>query len=393
MADRVRVNRIDLLKALQAVQPGLALGDTIAQSACFVFRNGRVITFNDEVACRFRTPLPKEFTGAVQSRQIVQTLELFKDDEDVDVEITADRFIIRGRGRKEVGVRLEADILLPYEVVERPENSAWKDLPQEFSEALKLVQEAAGRKVEEFLTVCVHVHPDWLEACDRLQVTRYRLKTGAKEPFLVRKSSIQHIVPLGMTEFAETESWVHFANPAGLIFSCRRYTEPFMDVTPLLDFRGERIVLPRGLDEATKIGEVFTSEDKDNNRVLVQLRDEEMIVRGEGTSGYAVVPVPCKYRGPAMEFRVSPALLRKLVELHNEGELGETKFGHRLRIDGEKWTYLTSLGTSDKPKPKEKERKKAKDEAPAERNGDHRAGDHEREPAGRRDEYDREIPY
>ena len=53
---------------LEAVSPGLATREAIEQSSCFVFKDGRVMTFNDEVACSIDCELG--FDGAVAAKPL-----------------------------------------------------------------------------------------------------------------------------------------------------------------------------------------------------------------------------------------------------------------------------------------------------------------------------------
>lgn len=349
----IRINRNELLRVLGAVSPGLSPKDIVEQSACFAFRNGWVMTFNDEVSARIKTGLPKEFVGAVHADSFFKVLTKLPEEE-VELEPDGGELRVRGK-RRRAGIRMEADIVLPIEHVERP--TEWTELPENFLEAVRIVQESAGRNEEEFVTVCVNIAPRWIEACDRMQATRYKIRTGVEKPFLVRAVALKHITSTEMTEIAETESWVHFRNPSGLILSCRRYNEEFPDLAPALDYQGEAAVLPKGLTEAADLASIFTGEDKDSDYVSVELSEGRLRVRGEGSKGWASSDVKLAYHGRALAFRVSPKLLVELVNKHNECELGPDK----LKVTGERWVYVTGLippeggGAADEPEPEREE--------------------------------------
>lgn len=342
------VTRADFLRVLETVRPGLSPKDAIQQSTSFVFIKGRAVTFNGEVACRMPSGLPKEFTGAVQADPLLQVLGRLKEDQ-IDVGAEEGEFRVIGE-RRRAGIRMEADIVLPLEVIERPGD--WIELHREFLEAVRIAQASAGKDQDDFMSVCVHVHPDWIEACDRFQATRYRIDTGVKEPFLVRRDSVKHITALGMTEMSETESWVHFRNPAGLVLSCRRFVDKFPATDHLWTHRGEKAVLPPELADAAGLAGIFSAEDKDNNMVLVQLKEGRVRITGEGTLGWASETSKIAYHGQPLEFRVPPSLLAELVKEHNECEIGDNK----LRVEGGKWTYITCLSQPKEPKAK-KEKK------------------------------------
>lgn len=363
-----RINRGEFLATIEMVHPGLSTKDLIQQSSCYVFQQGWVLTFNGEVACRTKTPLPPEFEGAVPADELLKCLNNLQDDF-VVIGKEDNKLNIRNEtSRKRLWIRMEPEILLPIEEVERPE--AWVRVPEDFDAAMRQVHKAAGNNKEEFLTVCVHIHPDWLEACDRFQACRYTIKTGASRPFLVREESIRHIVSLGMTKMGETDHWVHFRNQR-LIYSCRRHLEQFPDLSQLFAFRGEPNVLPSGGVDAAKLASVFSGEDKDNNKIMVQLSSTGMLVRGEGTNGGAEVDLEMKYKGEPTAFRINPQLLIELITNHSENgcEIGPGK----LRITGEKWVYVTVLGKLKEEKSERKpdeetppKKKRRAEEAPEE---------------------------
>lgn len=335
------VNRETLLHQLESVQPGLSSREIIEQSSCFVFKDGNVITYNDEVACTHKSAL--EVTGAVQAGPLVSILRKLPDD-DLSISVDGGELVIEGK-RRRAALRLEAEVLLPVDKVEKP--GKWRALGEDFLEAINLVQHCASKDESQFQLTCIHLHPDHIEACDNFQVTRVRFKTGVAKATLVRRDSIKHIVTLGMTEFSESETWIHFRNPGGLVLSCRRYMESFPDTTPILSFKGHPITLPKGLGDAADRASVFSGEAAEDNQVLVELRTGKLRVKGIGASGSFQEIKKLKYDGPALAFQIAPELLIELTKKHNDAEITEG----RLRVDGGKWSYVTCLSlpsTKDK---------------------------------------------
>lgn len=203
-----RINRATLLEILLRVAPGLSSRDFIEQSSCFAFTGGWVATFNDEICCRTKTGFDADFVGAVHAQSLLRVLENMSEDE-VDLNATAKELVVIGK-RKKAGIRMESEIILPVEQVEPPES--WTPIPEDFGVALKTVAAAAGTNDEEFMTVCIHITPEFMEACDRRQATRYTLATGVSRPFLVRAKSIIHVADRAMLKIGETDNWVHLRN-------------------------------------------------------------------------------------------------------------------------------------------------------------------------------------
>lgn len=352
-----RVNREKFLHTLESVQPGLSPREIIEQSSCFVFKGGEVFSYNDEVACRCNTDLPEEVEGSVQADPLLNILRKLPEDE-IEIEVGETEFLVKGK-KRQAGIRMEKEILLPVGSVERPKK--WSPLHEHFAEAVGIVQQCAGKDESQFSLTCVHIHPEWVEACDNFQLCRWEMATGLKKSTLVRQSAIKHITSLGVTEFSETSNWLHFRT-GSLVFSCRRYVEDFPDLAGILEV-GEAIKtsLPKGLADAADKAAVFSAENTDNNQIFLSLSQGRLKVRGEGVSGWYWETKRMNYDGPPLEFYISPELLIDLLKRHTDCLLST----ERLKVDTGSYTYVSCLGAvRDKEQESEelpaKKRKKVK---------------------------------
>jgi hypothetical protein len=331
----MRINRQELLHKLETVSPGLAKRENIEQSACFVFQNGKVITYNEEIACT--NDIDLGFEGAVTAAPLLALLTKMKED-DIEIEATAAELLIKGK-RKRAGVTLQAEITLPVDGIDQP--SEWSRLPEDFSEAVDIVQQCATDTHANWHLTCVHIYPEWMEACDNYQLIRFPIKTGVTRPTLVKREAVRHIAGLGMVEIAATKTWLHFRNPAGLVFSCRRYIEALNDMTANLEVPGgARATLPGGLADAVDLAEVFTAENSDNNNVRIELRPGKMLINGIGSHGWYKEQKEVKYDGVPIQFLIAPKLLVEISKRTQECEIN----AERLKIDGGRFTYVTCLG-------------------------------------------------
>lgn len=331
------VKREELLAELNSVRGGLTTKEIIEQSSCLVFRGGKVMTYNDEVACTNTCQL--EVEGAVIAAPLLAILEKRKD-ETLTYEVADGRLKLKGKNGATTGVRMEAQIALPFDNVEMPDKDSWRKMAPDFEEAVSLVQECAGKDESRFSLTCIHIHPKWIESCDNWQVMRYRIATGLEQSILIRKDALKHILALGVTKFSETEAWMHFKNRSGLIISVRRHIrDDFPNLTKFLKVQGTKLVLPKGLAEATETAEIFSAENADNNRVIVKLKPGKLIIRGEGVTGYHFEPKKINYDGDPLTFRISPKMLTAIVQKHNECEITESV----LKVNGGKFVYIASL--------------------------------------------------
>lgn len=331
----MRINREELLRSLEAVEPGLSRREVIEQSGCFVFAEGYVSTYNDELFCRAKNPFGDKLSGAVQGRKLLDVLRKMPEEE-VEVEPKNGHLVISGRNRK-VGVRMDEEILLPVAEVEKP--GEWRKLNPEFVEAVKLVQECASKDQSVEMWTFVHIHPKFVEACDNHQAARYRLDTGLAAPVLVRRDSLKAAVAVEATHFAEAESWIYFRNAAGFEIACRRWVDEYKDLKPMFRVEGETMTLPKGLAEAAEKAEIFSSENSDDNHVLVVLQPDKLRIKGQGQSGWYLEVKKIRYSGRPLKFVVAPKLLVEITARVTDCVVSKD----RLMVDGGKLKYVACL--------------------------------------------------
>ncbi len=330
----MRVKRTDVLKQLEAVTPGLAKKEIIEQSHCFVFLDGRVVTFNDETAVSVKTDL--DLTGAVVAEPLLALLRKL-DDEELDVEVVDGELLVRGK-KKRSGIRMESTVTLPVEGIETPEE--WYKLPEGFLQAVGIVQSCVSRDASQFILTCIHIHPDWIEATDTFQIARYCLKTGVQTPLLIRQAALKNVVGVDVTEFSVTENWFHFRNPLGLMLSCRRNTGKYPALSQYLQVEGVKIELPTGIDSVIDKAQIFSAGD-DYNLITVELRSGKIKITSQGSDGWYGEVVEAKYAGDEIKFRIVPMLLTEIVRKAKECMISQGK----LLVDAGKWVYCTCLSS------------------------------------------------
>jgi DNA polymerase III sliding clamp (beta) subunit (PCNA family) len=334
----LKVNRETFLQQLEMISPGLSQREILEQSSCFVFDKGRILSFNDEISCSHETKL--QIKGAVQAQPLLAILRKLEEQE-LEIEQVNGELILHGK-RKKSGIRMEAQITLPIDQLETP--MKWRPLPQDFTEAVSMTQHCAGKDAANYWPLCFNITPNWIETSDTFQIARYELETGFKEPLLVRRDSLVHIIKLDMVEFSTTSSWVHFRNKSGLVLSCRSESAEFPDCTPFLKGKGQKTVLPKTLIRETEAAEIFSTESAGDNLITIQLWPGKLKLKGEGVFGwYSSYKTLKKYQGPAMKFMISPTLLAQIIGRHNECELVTEGENRRLIVRGENFKYSACL--------------------------------------------------
>lgn len=332
----MRVNRENFLRCLEQVTAGLAHREIIEQSGCFVFKNKKVMTFNDEVACINKAPV--DLTGAIKAKPLLDLLSKLPDD-DVDIKVENNEFELRGSSKtRKCGIAMESQVMLPIEHVEPPDD--WRELHPDFTEAVKMVYECASTEESNFIYCCVHITPNFVETSDRFQIARYTLETGFENPILIRADAIKHVIGLPLVAVAETQNWVHFKSSDGLVIAVRRHISEYTNFDRNLVADGtEPIVLPAGIDEVVERSQVFSREDVHGNVVVVDLKPDRVVLEGHGPSGWYKELKKVTYAGTPMRFIIYPKLLSEISKKSSDCRVG----ANRLFVDLGKFKYTTAI--------------------------------------------------
>jgi len=337
----VRIQREDFLRTLETVRPGTTPKDISEQSSCVAFKDGYAHSFNEDVYCRSRSGLPSDWIAVVPFTPLVTILSKLGEAE-LLVELTKSEITLEGKGRK-TGIRAENQVSMPYDAVKLPSKSDWWKAPADFADAITLVQDCAGKDADEFALTCLHIHPKFIEASDKTQIARHRIRTRLPEPIMLLKESLSAATSLDIRKLALTDNWFFMRTGSGAIYAVRKNEGQYLDLSPYLKVQGEKVTLPKGLKEASEKAEIFSGEDKDNNVVLVTLQPDRIKIKGSSESGWHRESKKVRYKGPPMSFMIPPKLLREILDRNNECYLSDGK----LVVDGGHWTYVSVLVMPD----------------------------------------------
>lgn len=350
----MRVQRSTLIAQLETVRHGLSPKDIVDQASCFAFRDGKVFTFNDEVACWGPSAFNPEGKGiVVPSGPLLALLPKLPDDE-LDFSFTDEGLVIKGKNKR-TKIRVEGEIRLPIDTVTIAKPGDYFDAPDGFVEGLSLVEKCAGTDDADFKYTCINMTPKWIEACDNSQIARFRMKLPGLTDgsFLVRKEAIKSVLSLDVKKIATSGAWVFFKDDRGVVIACRRYVEEYLNLTAAIELVGSGVPaeLPKGLGDAATNAAIFSAENGDDDQVLVKLKAGVASITGEGATGSHNELRRVKYDGPPVSFRISPKLLVRITTDYPECEVS----GAAMRVVVGRLTYVVSLAVPEADKSEEAE--------------------------------------
>ena len=324
----MKVNRKSLLEWLKFASLGIAKqGETIEQSNSFVFTEGELITFNDEVMTRSKNPL--DITGAVLATEFLRLVEKFPDDE-LDITIKGEEVIIKGT-RRSAGVTRLADIHLPYDAVPVPKKTFKLD-----DRTLPMLLQAArtcGKDVTQELTMLVHVTPKIVEACDNFRMFRATLPTGFPAEGLMTASSILLLETLTVKRVGMGDGWVHFKLGPGQSISLRcsagKYHE---NIDGVLDIgEASETTLPDDLEAAITRSLITMSDNEDPN-IRVTLTKNKLMVESRKAEGWYKETKSVKHTGGDLSILIHPKFLVDMLKRTKKIQINPSRM--KMEADG-----------------------------------------------------------
>ena len=331
----MQVEREKLVQLLGMLKNAASTKEIIEQSSCVVIRDGQIATFNDSACCRYRSPL--DITAAIPLEPFLNIL-LKLPDPTLSVEQKEGEIIFHGK-KKRVGLRYDRDIVLPVDSVPLPET--WEPIDSNFLDAVRLTSGCVSKDNGFPILTCIHLTRNYLEASDNAQAIRYQLNLSLETDLLVKGDVLKRLLGFDVEGYQVTDHWIHFRDANGFVYSCRTFLEKFPDLDSVLNVEGTPIELPQNIDQSLDRAEVFASDT--NGMVHVRLKQDRMLLRGEGAYGWFEESKKVQYSGPPLSFWIPGELLKEAVEKDTKGEISDSL----LRITGENYVYVSCLSVDN----------------------------------------------
>lgn len=335
--------------------PGVGARENDIQANCFMFSEGQVFTYNDEIS--IRTDIPAELNDLeciVQAKEFLTFLNKMSNKE-IAIKNTGEHLAVRGKDI-EAEIVIETEVRMPIDEIAIPEK--WKDLDSEFVTALKLCVPVVGKDLSKPLSTCLHLHKDKVEVSDTDRAARYTLKNPVfkKEIYFPGDSArvVARLLAGKSIQYGVTEGWIHFNLEDGdTIISCRTYYDgqPFADITPLLDAEGTVVVLPENTANALDRSEVFTSSHNatditaaEEKYVTIEFADGLCLIKSQGGIGRCLEKMKTDYDGPDVTFSTKVEILAEALDKERTFEVCEGL----IKIYDDSFCHLIATDTPKK---------------------------------------------
>jgi hypothetical protein len=308
----MEIDRVKLLTALEKVAPGLATSENIAQSASFVFTDGKVYAYNDEIAVGHLIDVGIE--GAVSSKELLALLKKLKS-ETVEMEVKKNELLINNKKVKS-GITMESEILLPIEELIHGWGEDRFGLPDKFMKGVKICLTSCASDTESIILSNIHMKGKYLESCDNYQMTRFDMGDDSQEDILIPAAACKYLIHYKVDQYFQTDGWIHFGDGEDLIFSCRIIEDEYPDLESILKVNGNMITLPEQLNEIIDRSNIF------NSRIQINILKNWCKVRAESDTGWIEEKVRIKEKRD-IDFNINSQMLQTILKISNKLTVGK----------------------------------------------------------------------
>jgi DNA-cytosine methyltransferase len=330
-----KMERKELAKIINHIKPGIQGNASLELLSHFYFSGKELVSYNDKISVLF--PCKTEFTAFVKATDLSNIVNRCKDDI-MKLSISGKKLNIRTKSMnvnlatlqdEELGKRLES-------VSESLKGAKWFTLPKNFSECVRLCAFASSKNEADQTLTCVKLGGERCYASDNMRIAKAVLSKKIK-PMLIKASEIKNLTGINPTKYSGSNSWLHFKNDDGCIFSIRKVKGKFPDFEPFFDFEGTSINLPKELLVGADLASIFV--DAIAPSINISIEKGKCVVSVKSDSGTIQHKSKIKYKGKPIKFSINPDFIKEMMS-HSSNIVVSND---RARLDTENFSLLTTL--------------------------------------------------
>jgi len=326
----MKIQRAELLEALNAVKPGLATKSIVQQMEHVLFTGHDLITYNDQIGVLY--PFETDFKVSVNYADLYKIITKIKVDE-LELSVKESELLITTESTKAGLVTIATDEIgdsldgLINQLPSDENKFEWQELPSDFLKGALLCIPAAAQDLSQGVLACLYVNGTNLICSDNLRVSWYELSEDTNVEFFIRAGTIKELSSFDIKQFCVSDSWINFCTDNNVVFSTRlirgKSMEYFLDL--FKEFKGTTVDLPDGLKIIVESAAVM-AEDEAVRDMRITLQKGEMVCMTHNARGWIEKTIPAKFnRKTPVDFSVSATFLQQILNLPLTMTVGENK--------------------------------------------------------------------
>lgn len=330
----MKIKKADLINILSSVKPGLARQEVIEQSTSFVFSEGFVFTYNDEISVSH--PVDLDIEGAVRAKELFALLSKIKDEE-IDVTAEGGELLIKG-AKLESGITMDHEVHLPG--VAPPDDADWEEVPKGFNDAVRICAFSCASENVSAVLNSIHISGGIAESCDNYRLTQFELEGDLGDEVLIPSGYARQLIQYDFDSYCIDDGWLHCEKEeTGLCFSCRIFEEAFPDLDALLDIEGDDVELPTELKSVLDRSGIFSNDaDLGIELVKIEIKNKWLKVEAQNENGWTREKVRIK-SDVDIQFSVNPGMLKEVLAITSTATLSE----NHIKFTAPSFVHVISL--------------------------------------------------
>jgi DNA polymerase III sliding clamp (beta) subunit (PCNA family) len=329
------MNTKELLNALEKVKPGISSKSSSEGMSYFYFSGTDVITYNDKISIQH--PFETDFNLFVKANDFYKIISKLSTEE-INVVEKNNKLNITGKKIKSSLATIQDN-----EVSERIKSLSkslskveWQELPKNFNESILLCSFTASTQISAGTLICVYLKENICVASDNSRISYATLDSEIDEMF-IQASEIKNLVSISPTKYAITQSWLHFKNEDGCVFSIRKIEGEFPDFMSLFDFEGIKIDLPKEIIEGIDIASILA--DVNDKAINIKIAKNAVILSAKSDGGKIMHRSKIDYDKEEINFSINPDFIKEMMKHNSHVSIGEGK----AKLQTESFSLLTAF--------------------------------------------------
>lgn len=313
----MKIEKEKLSQALLKVKPALSNKPIIEQTDHFIFHGEFLSTYNDKISISF--PFKTDFSAAVRADEFNKLISKISDKE---IELIVDEAKLTIKTEKGEGeVVIQNEIKCPIIDIQIKN---WIQLPGGFIPGIRFCSFSADKNMLQEELTCLWITKQYIFSSDNSRATKYILDEEVKNSFLLPASSASELVKYEPIEYILEDSWIHFKNNDGIIFSSRAIAGEYpQQIWDLFDKDGIEVEIPSDLIFGIDKAKIF-ADDGQTEDILLVAKNKKMNCCGYGKFGKWTEKFNINYDGE-FTVTVSPDALKEILEYTRKMFVGESK--------------------------------------------------------------------
>lgn len=333
----MKINKQEILKALEIVKPGLSNKLIIEQTTSFAFLQNRVVTYNDEISISHPVK-DLDLTGAIKADEFYKLISKIKKDE-IEIEVT-EKEVILSSGKSKAGFILENEISLPLLDLS---SLIWKKLPVKFNQQVEKCIPCCSKDMSRLKLTGVFVNTidGYITASDGYRIMKTDIPVSKKGySFLLSAIAATAVIKLLPTQICLADNWIHFKNEQNSIISCRIINEEYPQILPHLEVDGKNLSFPISIVEILDRAAIMGKQDNSIDEVLdIEIAQNSIKISSASSIGWFEEFANIRYKEESIKFKMTPALFRSILA-ETQSCIISNKV---IKFSGEDWEYIGLL--------------------------------------------------